>query len=76
MTADDVKNLLVPGFDQADIQVEGEGAKFIVTIVSEAFTGLRAVPRQQKVYGLLNEVIASGEIHAVSMNLKTPAEIA
>lgn len=76
MTADEVKNLLTPGFAQADIRVEGEGAKFLVTIVAEEFSGLRAVPRQQKVYGLLNDHIASGEIHAVTMNLKTPAELA
>lgn len=76
MTADDVKALLSPEFANAQIEVEGEGAKFMVTIVSDAFAGKRPVPRQQMVYAVLNEQIASGEIHAVTMSLKTPEEAA
>lgn len=76
MTADDVKALLSTEFTNAQIDVEGEGAKFMVTIVSDDFTGKRPVPRQQMVYAVLNEQIASGEIHAVTMSLKTPEEAA
>ena len=35
---------------------------------------LIAVKRQQLVFGALNDVIASGEIHAVHMKTYTPAE--
>ena len=51
----------------------GEG-KFQVTAVGNLFEGLNAVKRQQKVYQILNEHIASGAIHAVSMRLLTTAE--
>ncbi|MBU2864712.1 BolA/IbaG family iron-sulfur metabolism protein [Reinekea forsetii] len=74
MTADQVKALLVDTFTESEIHVEGEGAKFLVSIVSALFEGKRAVPRQQMVYALLNDQISSGEIHAVSMDLKTPSE--
>ncbi|MXY89954.1 MAG: BolA/IbaG family iron-sulfur metabolism protein, partial [Gammaproteobacteria bacterium] len=38
------------------------------------FAGLNAVKRQQKIYAILGGHIASGAIHAVSMNLKSPDE--
>jgi acid stress-induced BolA-like protein IbaG/YrbA len=74
MTADQVKSLLLDTFSESDIHVEGEGAKYMISIVSALFEGKRAVPRQQMIYALLNEYISSGEIHAVSMDLKTPEE--
>ncbi|MFT4675532.1 MAG: acid stress-induced BolA-like protein IbaG/YrbA [Reinekea sp.] len=75
MTVDDVTALLDIAFPDAQIAVEGEGAKFALSIVAEAFSGLRPVPRQQMVYAVLNEQIASGEIHAVSMKLQSPSEV-
>ena len=74
MTADDVKALLAATLTNADISVNGEGAKFEITIISDDFEGKRPVPRQQMVYAVLNEQISSGEIHAVTMSLKTIAE--
>ncbi|WP_320826757.1 BolA family protein [Reinekea sp.] len=74
MTVDDIKALLNVAFPDAQIAVEGEGAKFAVTIVAEAFNALRPVPRQQMVYAVLNDYIASGEIHAVSMKLQSLSE--
>ncbi|MHA7881063.1 MAG: BolA family protein [Saccharospirillum sp.] len=74
MSADEVKALLAAAFSDAQIQVEGGGAKFSVQIIDDSFAGKRAVPRQQQVYAVLNEHIASGAIHAVSMSLHTPQE--
>ncbi|MDO7644515.1 MAG: BolA/IbaG family iron-sulfur metabolism protein [Reinekea forsetii] len=75
MTVDDVTALLDIAFPDAQIAIEGEGAKFSVSIIAEAFSGLRPVPRQQMVYAALNDQIASGEIHAVSMKLQSPSEV-
>lgn len=74
MSADEVQALLTTAFPDAQIQVEGGGAKFTVQVVADVFTGKRAVQRQQLIYGVLNEHIASGAIHAVSMSLHTPEE--
>ncbi len=57
-----------------DIEIDAEGNKVAVQIVSEAFAGLSRVKRQQLVYKALNARIASGEIHAVSMRTLTPEE--
>lgn len=74
MTADSVKAQLQSVFSDATISVHGEGAKFELAIVSDVFEGKRAVARQQMVYAVLNDDIASGAIHAVTMQLKTHSE--
>lgn len=75
MTTDEIRNLLVAAFPEADeVQVQGEGAKFTVTVVSERFEGMRPVAKQQLVYAPLNPHIASGDIHAVTMRLFTREE--
>ena len=75
MNPEAIKALLVEAFPQAEaIEVTGEGGKFNVTIVSDEFTGLRPVAKQQRVYAPLNEQIASGAIHAVTMRNLTPEE--
>jgi acid stress-induced BolA-like protein IbaG/YrbA len=76
MTANDVKALLDVAFENADISVTGEGANFQLSIVSDVFADKRAVARQQMVYAVLNDQIASGDIHAVTMTLKTLNEAA
>lgn len=46
---------------------------FKLVLVSEAFNGLRAVARHQKVYALLAEELA-GPVHALALHLYTPEE--
>ncbi len=74
MHASEVKQLLEEKIDGAQIIVEGEGCDFRLTVVSDAFTGCLPVKRQQIVYTHLNELIAAGTIHAVTMQTFTPAE--
>lgn len=74
MHANEVKALLEEQLTDAEVVVDGEGCDFRLTIVSEAFAGLNPVKRQQLVYSYLNELIASGAIHAVTMTTQTPAE--
>lgn len=74
MNCEDIRALLVAGFPDAEVMVEGEGAKFQVTVVSPVFETLRPVQKQQRIYACLNEHIASGAIHAVTMRTLTPEE--
>ena len=74
MNEDDIEQLLTASFDDARVRVQGEGGKYLVQVVSDAFAGLNAVKRQQTVYRILNPHISSGAIHAVSMDLMTEAE--
>lgn len=74
MNTEEVKNCLAQSFENSDIVVEGEGNKFNVQIVSDMFDGLMPVKRQQQVYQCINDHIASGAIHAVTMKLYTKDE--
>lgn len=74
MDAAAVKALISERFNAQFIEVQGEGAKFHVTAVSDDFIGLMPVKKQQRIYACLAEEIASGAIHAVTMSLFTPEE--
>jgi len=74
MTPEDIKSILMAGLENAEVSVEGDGSHFQVKAVSDQFEGLRAVPRQQLIYGLLNDQITSGELHAIGINTYTIAE--
>ena len=74
MQATEVKALLEERIPGSQVLVEGEGCDFRLTIISDQFEGAMAVKRQQMVYKHLNELIASGAIHAVTMTTHTPAE--
>ncbi len=71
-----VTDLLQASFEGASISVSMEGNHCQINIVTDKFEGMRQLKRQQQVYALLNDKIASGEIHAVHFSLKTPVEAA
>ena len=75
MSPEQVKQLLVSALPDCDVSVDGDGRHFDITVVGDMFAGLRSVQRQQKIYAVLSEVIASGDIHAVNMKTYTPEEI-
>lgn len=51
----------------------GSESHFKVILVSEQFSGLRQVPRHQKIYGVLADELA-GEVHALALHTYTPQE--
>lgn len=71
---DDLKSRLEEAFADAEVAVAGEGKRFEIHIVSAAFEGLNRVRRQQAVYAVIGDLIASGAIHAVTIRASTPDE--
>lgn len=59
---------------QCKLEVFAESNRLKLKIVSNEFSGLSRVKRQQKIYALLDDRIKSGEIHAVSMITQTLEE--
>ena len=55
-------------------KVGGDGYHYEIIIVSENFEGKRQVARQQWVYTIINKWIASGSLHAVTMQTYTNKE--
>jgi acid stress-induced BolA-like protein IbaG/YrbA len=75
MDESEIRLVLEAGLGACEIRMQADGNKLSLVITSDAFEGLNRVKRQQLVYGLLNDKIGSGEIHAVSMKCLTPAEV-
>lgn len=76
MSNADIVRLLEGALPEASIDVQGDGYKYQVNVISGSFVGLNRVKRQQAIYRVLNEHIQSGAIHAVNMQLLTPEEAA
>jgi acid stress-induced BolA-like protein IbaG/YrbA len=74
VNAGEVKTLLESSIPHCEVIAEGEGCNFQVVVVTSEFEGLSTVKRQQLVYSHLQDAIASGAIHAVTMKTYTPEQ--
>ena len=72
MVKDELKDLVSAAFTDCKVEVEGEGSHYALYIVSDDFTGLSEVKRQQKVYAVIKDYIASGAVHAVQIRALSP----
>ena len=72
--ADQIKQQIEQGIDSAEVLVRLEGSKCLLAVAAPAFEGLRSIKKQQMIYACLNDLIASGELHAVTMYTYTPSE--
>ena len=60
--------------EASSLQVTVEGNRALIEVVSSQFAGLNRVKRQQLVYGCINDLIADGSLHAVTIKASTPDE--
>ena len=74
MSPADLQTLLAEKLENCQVTVENDGHTYHFTVVGDVFEGLNAVKRQQYVYAALNEKIADGSVHAVSIKTYTPAQ--
>ena len=71
----DITNFLKAKFPEAEISFDGEDCNSKVLIVSKDFEGLTSLQRHKLVLGVLKEQFQTGELHALSLNTKSPSEI-
>ena len=74
MSPNDVKNLIENGIPGSQAIVSGEGCNLSVTVISDAFEGKSLVQEQKMVYATVNNLISSGQLHALGIKALTPAE--
>ena len=68
------KSILSQGF-LSEIQIESDDdIHFEVVVISEVFSNLGRVKRQQLVYAALSLEIMDGRIHAIALKTYTPEE--
>lgn len=71
MHSTEVKQLIESNLADTQVAVEGEGCNFQLNVISDALAAQSPVKRQQQIYALLNDYIADGRIHAVTMKFYT-----
>ena len=71
----DISYFLKLQFPEAEISFDGVDCNSKVLIVSEQFEGLSSLQRHRLVLNVLKEHFKSGELHALSLNTKSPSEI-
>ena len=75
MSPDKIQQLIANRMPDAKVEVSGGDGKFVANVTSEAFEGLGQLMRHKLVYACVNDEIASGELHALTIVAKTPAEL-
>lgn len=76
MTPEKIQQIIASHMPDAAVQVSGGEGKFIAEVTSDAFEGLTPIKRHKMVYACVNDEIASGELHALTIVARTPAELA
>lgn len=77
MSPEHVKALIAAALPCERVEVEGDGQHFYASIVSPAFAGLKLLERHRLVMAHLQNVLDSGELHALSLRqTQTPDEAA
>ena len=67
--------LIAAGIEASELEVVGSAGRYEIRITSAAFEGLNQVRRQQRIYALIKDAIASGAVHAVSIHARAPSEL-
>lgn len=71
---DTIRSNLEQEFPDAAIELTVDGNRCLISVVTTDFEGMLRVRREQRIYGCLKSLLASGELHAVTINAKTPIE--
>ena len=72
---EEIQQYLENEFTDGEINIQLDGNRIYIQVVSQAFEGMSRVKRQQRIYGCLKEYIQSGELHAVSISALTQGEL-
>jgi acid stress-induced BolA-like protein IbaG/YrbA len=59
-------------FPGAAINVELDGNRALIEVASELFAGMSRVKKQQAVYACIQDFIADGSLHAVTIKAQEP----
>lgn len=75
LSLDAIQTLLINHYPDIQWQVSGDGYQYEIMGIGDEFSGLSKLKRQQLVYGVLNEAIADGRLHALTIHAFTPTEM-
>ena len=61
--------------DVSSLTVSGQDCNFSIKIVSKDFTDMSTLERHKSIMKLFSDLLQSGELHAISLDLKAPSEV-
>ena len=61
--------------DVSDISINGQDCNFSVKVVSNDFKNMSTLDRHKKIMKLFANLLQSGDLHAISLDLKAPGEV-
>ena len=60
--------------DISELNISGQDCNFSIKIVSEDFVNMSTLERHKSIMKLFTQLLQSGELHAISLDLKAPGE--
>mgnify|MGYP001188269305 FL=1 len=60
--------------DVSDLSVSGRDCNFSIKFFSKDFTNMSILQRHKSIMKLFSDLLQSGELHAISLDLKSPSE--
>ncbi len=67
MDVTEIEQILKDALDLDEVHVNGDGSHYTIIAVSDAFSEMSRVKRQQAIYAPLSDKIADGSMHAISI---------
>ena len=61
--------------DVSDLSISGQDCNFSIKIVSKDFINISILERHKTIMKLFSDLLQSGELHAISLDLKAPSEL-
>jgi acid stress-induced BolA-like protein IbaG/YrbA len=75
MKPEQIQQLIAAKIPGATVEVSGGDGKYVANVTSDQFEGLSQIKRHKMVYACVNDEIVSGELHALTIVAKAPAEL-
>ena len=69
-----IENAIKEKINTFEVRVKNDGSHYEIIVVSDDFSDLTPVKKQQLVYGPLTEFISTNDIHAVTIKTFTQKE--
>lgn len=74
MNEEDITNRIASLYPEAVMELSGADCNFELYIISNEFTGINTLKRQQSILALFKDELSTGKLHALSIKAKTPDE--
>lgn len=74
MSPEEVQSRITEALSDCEVSVTGDGSHFEAVVIGKVFEGMLPVKKQQMVYATVNDLITSGELHALTIKTYTPDE--